>query len=166
VDHEEHVVNRDFFFDVFGLRWGFQYSPIVHQSGPYMTRFIVFLGWVNLRLHKFYRGDHDRASHTHPWWFVTFPFTSYQEWVYRKGELVESRIVSAWRFHFRPTGFEHVVKYALDSAVHPYLGFPMWKKRTKPFWTFVIAGGKAASWGFYKPDGTYIPWRDYDGAEE
>jgi hypothetical protein len=159
-------MNKNFFFDVFGLRWGFQYSPIVHKSGPYMTRFIVYLGWINLRLHKFYRGDHDRASHTHPWWFITFPFTSYREWTYSKGKIKESRIVRAWRFHYRSADFEHVVRHSLVAVDDARTGLVYRVVGTRPFWTFVIAGGKVRDWGFYKPDGTYIYWREYDGAEE
>lgn len=139
---------------------GFEYAPIVHKDGgPYMTRWVLYLLWFNLRVHQFFRGDYDRASHTHPWWFITFPLTSYQEWVYEKGQIVESRIVQAFRFHWRPSEFEHVVKYALDPLQCPLLG-KVWKRRTKPFWTFVIAGRPGTAWGFWSPDGEFYPYGD------
>lgn len=142
---------------------GFEYAPIVHKDGgPYMTRWVVYLLWVNLRLHQFFRGDYDRASHTHPWWFVTFPFTSYQEWVYEKGKVVGSRVVEAWRFHWRPSSFEHVVKYPLKTTrtLHGWIKTLHWTRSTKPFWTFVIAGRPGQTWGFYTPDGKFHPYGD------
>ena len=111
-----------------------------------MTRYIAYLGPINLRLHKFYRGDDDRASHTHPWWFITLPFTSYVESVFNKGSYVTTRLVKAWRFHWRPAGFEHIVLGATK----------------KTFWTLVIAGYRDNEWGFYPEPGVFIHWRNYE----
>lgn len=141
-------------------KFGFEYAPIIHKDGgPYMTRWIVYLIWFNLRLHQFFRGDYDRASHNHPWWFITFPFTSYKELVYRKGQFVGSRVVRAWRFHWRPSDFEHIVKHALDVRKDSIFG-DIWVRRTKPFWTFVIAGRPNGVWGFWTPDGVFHPYGD------
>lgn len=155
-------MNRNFFIEFGGRRLGFQYSPIVHaDGGPYMTRWIVYLWFFCLRLHKFYRGDHDRASHTHPWWFITFPFSPYWERVYAKGRFADDRVVKSWRPHFRCADFEHIVACGLERK-KSIMGTDLWFPSEKPFWTFVIAGGKPKPWGFYKPDGTFIFWRDYN----
>jgi hypothetical protein len=158
VANEEFDMNRNFFFHLFGLRWGFQYSPIVHKNDPYLTRWIMYLGWINLRLHKFYRGDLDRASHTHPWWFITFPFTDYKETLYHHGRPTESRVVERFKFHFRRADFEHKVNYPLKRRVS-LNHFKVWRPSTEPFWTFVIAGALFHDWGFYTPDGKFIPWK-------
>ncbi len=146
-------MNHNFFITLFGKRLGFQYSPIVHGDSPYMTRFIVYLLWVNFRLHKFYRGDQDRVSHTHPGWFLTIPFASYDERVYCCGEYLYTRRVDAWWPHWRGRSFEHIVTGRSDGA-------------KTPFWTFVVAGSWDGPWGFYRPDGEFIFWRDYVGANE
>lgn len=154
------------FVTVFGRRFGFQYSPIVHQNhGPYLTRWILYLGFFCLRLHKFYRGDHDRASHNHPWWFITFPLADYLEILYRHGKPFESRVVERFKFHYRPAAFEHVVKYKVKRIEYENC-FPIWVRSIESFWTIVIAGGKSQNWGFYKPDGTFIPYREYEDAED
>jgi len=146
-------MNQNYFVTFFGLRWGFQYSPIVHERlGPYMTRWILYLGPICLRLHKFYRGDHDRASHTHPGWFITIPFRSYDEKIYYFGEYLYTRRVDAGWPHFRKRDFEHIVTGRSDG------------KKT-PFWTFVIAGVWNDLWGFYLKDGTFIPFTKYQNPE-
>lgn len=156
---------NNFFITVFGLRLGFQRSPIIHNNSPYMTRWIIYLGFINLRLHKFYRGDKDRVSHTHPWWFIAFPLSPYWEKVYCHGKHVEDRIVYAYRFHWRPRDFEHRVVSGLKQvAKHPVHG-PVMQEHKEPFWTIVIASGFAKEWGFYKPNGKYIPYWEYTDAE-
>lgn len=151
----------NFFVQVFGLRFGFQYSPIIHNHSPYMTRYIIYLGLVNLRLHKFYRGDKDRVSHTHPWWFITFPLSPYWEKVYHHGKHVEDRVVYAYRPHWRPRSFEHrVVSGLRQVGKHPVHG-PVMQEHKRPFWTIVLASGFAKEWGFYTPSGKYIPYWEY-----
>jgi len=136
---------------------GLEYAPISHEDGgQYMTRWIVYLLWFNLRLHHFFRGDYDRASHTHPWWFITFPFTAYWEQVYEKGVFVSNRLVRRLRFHWRSSNFEHIVLYPVTVGFDP--AYPQYKEvaachRMKPFWTFVIAGRPCNVWGFYGTSG-------------
>jgi hypothetical protein len=164
LERKGEPMRRDFYLTIRGKRFGFQYSPIVHErGGPYLTRWILYLGWICLRLHKFYRGDHDRASHTHPWWFITFPFSDYKETVYHHGCRVEGRPVERWRFHYRPANFEHIVNHRLDRKTYENC-FAIWQRSTKPFWTFVIASGNVKKWGFYKPDGAFVPHDKYDYA--
>lgn len=154
------------YLKLFGMRFGPEYSRVTLHTGPYLDRFILYIGAGTLRLHKFLSGDDKRAPHDHPWWFVTFPFTSYVEryWVEREGFLggrytwwdEHIRTVKAWRFHFRCADFRHIVVDRLDG------------KRTangkmKPFWTFVISGGprKDRDWGFWPKPDQYVSFREW-----
>lgn len=141
---------------------GVEKSTVFGRDGSkYLTRWIAYFGCFNLRLHKFWRGDDDRASHTHPWWFITIPFRPYRERVYKQGRHWETRVVSAWRPHFRGRDFEHVVVDAVRAWEENAIGITAWRHDPRPFYTFVIAGPKSNTWGFYKPDGTFVPWRLY-----
>jgi hypothetical protein len=150
--------NRNWAIRFLGLKFGYEQHRIHLAGKPYMDRFMLSIG-VQLRFHKFWRGDDDRAPHDHMWSFLTFPFTSYVElvakpaitgyfeqdrdyWVY------ESRIVRAWRFHYRPRGFKHIVVGRAD--VGAFGSKPM------PFWTFVITGPKLNEWGFWKTPTDFI----------
>lgn len=156
-------MDSNYFIDIKGLCFGFQRSPIGINGGLYMTRYIVYLGWLTLRAHKFYRGDDDRAPHDHPWWFITFPLKTYIEDVFvpqhftRRwaGELFgyESvwtnaysypNTVKAWRFHYRPATYRHIVRGS-----------------GKPFWSLVISGRPLRMWGFWPRPNKFVPWRDW-----
>ena len=150
------------------VRIGFEASTIVHHGRPYLLRLIAYFA-ITLRLHRFVRGDDDRAPHDHPWWFITFPFTSYVEkwWEphliqlydmktdlpcdppeYAIGWHENTRVVKAWRFHFRERKFRHFVVGRADG-------------KQKPFWTFVITGMSHSGWGFWPTPDTFVPWRQW-----
>jgi hypothetical protein len=122
-----------------------------------------------MRLHKFWRGDDDRAPHDHPFWFITIPLgTSYDELVYEHrtsefvwtehepwhkytGEVWIPRLnkVRAWRPHFRPANFKHIV---LGSS----------KCDGRPFWTFCIFGFTQPGWGFWPRPNIFVPFTDWE----
>lgn len=146
--------NRDWAIRFFGLKLGFEKHRIHLAGKPYMDRYMLSLGF-QLRFHKFWRGDDDRAPHDHMWTFWTFPFTSYVELVAQpnlKGYFeedkdywtYESRIVKAWRFHRRDIEFKHIVVGRADG-------------KTDPFWTFVVTGQKQDDWGFWRTPSDFIP---------
>lgn len=145
-------------------RFGFEKSTIFVHSFPataekYMTRWILYWGWGTLRLHKFFRGDDDRASHTHPWWFITIPLSRYQEEVYDRGRFVRVQSVAPFRPHWRPRGFEHVVlgrTWKFADEEHCY-GVP----DRRPFYTVVLTGPVTEGWGFYPAKDVFVPWREY-----
>ena len=143
-------------FDVLGRRFGFDRSTVLINGDRYLDRWILYVAGYTLRLHRFWRGDDDRASHTHPWWFITFPLTSYIELVYHKGKPARPcmRNVTAWRFHYRPANYEHFV-----------LGRQWWwaSRAHAPWWTIVLTGPKQSSWGFYPFDDTSTAWRQATG---
>jgi hypothetical protein len=143
------------------VRLGLEFSTIAHHGSDYLARLILYVAGT-LRLHRFLRGDDDRAPHDHPWWFITFPFTSYVEkywwpkmrWnpAIEKFEvahwLYAERVVKAWRFHFRPAKFRHFVIGRADG-------------KNKPFWTFVITGFATNAWGFWPTPTTFVPWKEW-----
>lgn len=152
-------MDSNYFVEIKGLRFGFQKSPIEVRGNPYMTRYIVYLGWLCLRLHQFFQGDDDRAPHDHPFWFITFPFAGYIEDVYDSQGYRDTRVVKAWRFHFRKATFRHVVLCA--EAQITRAGDTMTLHPAKPFWTFVIAGRPSRMWGFWPRPFKFVPWREW-----
>jgi hypothetical protein len=135
-------------------RCGFEVSSIYIAGRRYLDRFLAYVGVGTVRLHKFWRGDDDRASHDHPWPFITFPFTSYTEEFWQPSRFVPSlwvrdtRVVKAWRFHYRPAKFRHIVLGRADG-------------KGTPFWTFVITGPVTNEWGFWPKPNEFVPWRDW-----
>ena len=111
-----------------GWRFGFTHDLVSDQSEPYLERWIIWFGFT-LRLHKFHKGDDDRAFHDHPWWFVTLPMQSYVELTPQQGP----RLVKRWRPHFRPAAHQHIVQVS----------------EHKPVWTFILTGPKSKDWGFW-----------------
>lgn len=142
------------YLEIGKYRFGPEYSRVSVAGEPYLDRFILYIGTGTLRLHKFYRGDDVRAPHDHPWWFYTFPLTSYTEQVFSKtyspGDPWTGavRTVKRFRFHFRPSAFRHYVIGRADG-------------KKKPFWTFVISGSRERSWGFWVYNSVFVPWRDW-----
>jgi hypothetical protein len=163
-------------------RLGPEFSRVLIDAGNYLDRYILYIFGATLRLHKFWRGDDNRAPHDHPWWFITFPLVSYVEryWTpysaihfssgtysktvidgveftgdidtgfYATLEWYErTRTVKAWRFHFRPAKFRHIVVGRADG-------------KTTPFWTFVISGRVSnRRWGFWKTPDQFIPHEEW-----
>lgn len=155
---------------------GFTHDLVYDEGGlnarldAYLERWILWLPWferyrdeggsipssacwryrltaVTLRLHKFHRGDDDSAPHDHPWWFVTFPLQSYSEvwWDPVRGHL-RSRIVKAFRFHYRPSAHRHYVVLPAHVA---------------PSYTLVLTGPWERRWGFWPRPDTYVYYRDW-----
>lgn len=144
---------HDRVFDIGPFRFGFSHHLIGIEGNPYMERWIFWFGLGTLRLHKFFRGDDERAPHDHPWPFITFPFKSYWEQVFEPEMKVSSvyNYVKAFRFHYRPAKYCHIVKMS---------------PRQRPFWTFVISGRKTEGWGFWPYNGLrnkreFVSWRKF-----
>jgi len=140
-------------------RFGLIFDTVHFLGSDYLTRFVAYAVGT-LRLHKFHRGDDDRAPHDHPWWFITFPFTSYIERVWERYPqqvpgcmewFSYERVVKAWRFHFRPAKFRHFVIGRADGS-------------TKPFWTLVITGYARNNWGFWRTPTEFVPHKEWDRA--
>ena len=140
--------SKGWFTEIRGYRFGAEFSPVSIDAGPYLDRWILYLGFGCLRLHKFYRGDDNRAPHDHPFSFWTFPLKSYREHVYDETGFVESRVVRALRVHYRPATFRHIVTGRDD-----------WKRG--PFWTIVWATKPKRQWGFWPFPKFYVHWKEW-----
>ena len=132
--------------DVGKLRFGFTHDLVHVNDDPYLERWLLWLG-VTFRLHKFYRGDQNRAPHDHPWPFITFPLHAYRE-DYWDGQKMSNRVVKPFRFHYRPAKHRHIVRKITEG----------------PTWTIVVNLWKTNEWGFYPDPNTFVHWRDWDDA--
>ena len=112
-------------------RFGVTHDLVLDNGEPYLERWILWFG-LTLRLHKFHKGDDDRAFHDHPWWFVTFPLQTYIE---RTPEH-PAHAVRRLRFHFRRARHQHIVQV----------------RDNKPVRTFILTGSKSKEWGFWDDD--------------
>lgn len=143
--------DRNWFITVRDRRIGFQSSRVclLTTGEPYLDRFILYLGGPCLRLHRFWRGDDDRAVHDHPWTFWTFPLTDYVEvyWAPR-AQHMRKRIVMRWKWHKREAEFRHFVIGRADG-------------KKKPFWTIVIATEVKRDWGFWPEPRKFIYWKEW-----
>lgn len=155
--------------------WGVERSVVLIGGDPYLTRWILYLGPIGFRLHKFDRGDDDAAPHDHPFWFITIPLThSYLEWVYAEhhgqsyfcdpvGRCNAEdlkwdpilRIVKRFRPSFRSSGYKHIVESALE---HDRIA---WSFTNKPFWTFCIFGFTNPDWGFWPGPNTFVHFTEF-----
>ncbi len=109
-------------------RFGVTHDLVCDNGAPYLERWILWCGFT-LRLHKFHKGDDDRAYHDHPWWFITMPLQTYVEQTPHAG----LRTVRRWRPHFRKASHQHIVQVADQQ----------------PVWTFIVTGPKRREWGFW-----------------
>jgi hypothetical protein len=149
------------FFSVGERRFGVEFSRVSltcegELPVPYLDRYIVYFGRHCLRLHKFYRGDDDRAPHTHPFDFWTFPLAEYRELVsvprvsttgtpFTQNFIAKVR---AFKWHYRPHKYRHIVLGRADGL-------------KKPFWTIVFARFRSADWGFWTSPTTYVSYKDW-----
>lgn len=139
-------------FSVAGGRYGLEYSRVgLVENTPYLDRWILYFGRWCLRLHKFWRGDEDRAPHDHPFDFWTFPLTGYAETRYSKtGHERGAWTVQPFRWHYRSAEFRHIVRGRADGL-------------KKPFYTIVVARLRVPkrTWGFYPKNGGFVPWMEW-----
>jgi hypothetical protein len=150
----------------------------------YMVRY-----WFGpFRLHIMHRGDAGGCPHDHPWWFITFPLTSYVEEIlvektahvgtapYLEKEL---NYVKAFRFHFRPAHYAHRILGPYTADPELFLdGTVYWSGITdvelaelrsiypktygRNIRTLVLRGSVKWSWGFYLDwKGTWMKASEY-----
>lgn len=93
---------------------------------PYMRRWVLNLGFVSIRLHRWYFGDDPRAHHDHQWNFVTIVLRgSYVDITPQGRELLKAGAI-----RFRRAEHRHTVD-------------------TKGCVTLLITGPKVREWGFF-----------------
>ena len=116
------VVFQEYIFSLGRWPFGWTHDLVFDNEEAYLERWIIWCGFT-LRLHKFHKGDDDRAFHDHPWWFITLPLRSYTELT-----PLGQRRVTAWR----PISFvshQHIVQL----------------EKQQPVWTFIITGPRATN---------------------
>jgi hypothetical protein len=107
---------------------------------PYMTRRILLkTRWLSIYLHRFWRGDHDRALHNHPWrWAASFIV---------RGSYVEQRLGKKPRavrwFNWITSRSYHRIAELRGEV-----------------WSIFIGGPKAQDWGFLFK-GRHVPHEQY-----
>lgn len=152
---------RNWFFEWRGRRFGYEQNRVhlLTTGEAYLDRFIVYFGGPCVRLHRFWRGDDDRAVHDHPWDFWTFPLTDYLERL-EDGSL---QIVRKFRLHYRPAEYKHFVIGPVRPDWLELTKVPVWAalRDHDPFWTIVFAGFRRRKWGFWPDPNTFIYWRDW-----
>jgi hypothetical protein len=104
--------------------------------------------------HVFHRGDQDRDHHDHPWWFWTFPLTSYWEEVLEDDGVASLNYVKAFRWHFRPARYRHRVVGSRFSFEH---GVATQARGDRRLYTLIYHGPAVYNWGFW-----VTPCADYD----
>lgn len=112
--------------------------------------------WLNIYLHKFLHDDEDRATHDHPWNFVSIMlWGGYLEFVgkLRESPLYERRVLS---IAYRPAEHAHRVilhrRYG-DGAI-------------QPAWTIMITGPVIRDWGFWCPKERWVHWKVFTAFNE
>lgn len=133
-------------------------------DAPMLERFtLVRTPWGSLRLHHFVRGDDDRATHDHPWSYLTFvlaggyveirPSRSVRALVSIGSALSTSRLIEATleRFRVRPG----MLLYRPAWWIHRIELAP-----GRDAWTLIWMSKKSREWGFFTPTG-WLHWRQY-----
>lgn len=140
----------------------FGIDTIWNDGRIYMRRFWLW----RFRIHIFYQADTARDPHDHPFWFVTFPLTSYVELEthHAGGEcwITMRNTVKAFRFHYRPANHTHRVIGRLVSEDQYGNAIADPDKRVV---TLVFRGAVKRKWGFWKKDVKgevcFIPHNEY-----
>lgn len=104
-------------------------------------------GPIAVYLHRFHRGDEDKALHNHPWrWALSLVLTGgYSEERRVGGAFVVQHIVRPLSFNW--IGHDDFHRVDLLEA---------------DCWTLFISGPKVSSWGFWdRHTGEFIPWREF-----
>lgn len=104
--------------------------------------------WLNVYLHKFLHDDEDRATHDHPWNFVSIILRGgYFERVGQLSTQLQVRLAPS--VAYRPAEHSHrvILHRGMDHEIIPA-------------WTIVITGRVVRDWGFWCPSG-WRHWKEF-----
>jgi hypothetical protein len=125
------------------LDWLFAKRVIVNcEHDPYLHRwFIIRRERFALFIHRFVRGDEDRALHDHPWHFIVIPvWRGYIE----HNDAGARRVWPILGVRFRRATYRHRVQL-IDG---------------KPAWSLFIRFKHLREWGFWPSEG-FILWNKW-----
>lgn len=147
----------------------FAFKVIPNCAGDaYLIRWYIFsTSWITLFLHKFVRGDEDRALHCHPWSFLVVPiwrgYIEHSDRPMRRDpsepwrtetcslqELQTGRVATRRRVwpiisaRYRPATYRHRVELIAG----------------KPSWSIFFHFRRQREWGFHPPDG-FVHWKQW-----
>lgn len=139
-------------------RWAFWSRMLIPcQNGEqYLARLrIIQTPWFGVYLHDIYEPDGDRDPHNHPWSFISIVLRgSYAERVYN--DPVNKRQ------HWIPRRHRRFSAHCMGrvSAHRIIYAEPGLK-------TLILTGARHSDgWGFFKEDGSYIPWQKYEELQQ
>ena len=95
---------------------------------PYLTRWVLDLGFISFRLHHWTGSDDLRHPHDHAWSFMTFVLHG----SYMDKSPDGDEIMSAGKIAYRTAEHQHCVQLL-----------------SKHCWTFLITGRERRKWGFW-----------------
>lgn len=124
---------------------------------PYMNRWRLFNwdgNWPNVYIHRFLRDDDERATHDHPFTFISivirggyYELTHGPDWT----------LLRKWRGRFsiayRPARWLHRVELARNED-----------GTAQEAWTIVLRGRRFRTWGFMCKHG-WVHWRKFATGE-
>lgn len=121
----------------------FDHKVIVNcEHDPYLQRwYLIRTEACALFLHRFIRGDEDRALHDHPWAFIVIPiWRGYIE----HNDRGQRRVLPILGIRCRPATYRHRVQLI----------------NGQPAWSLFIRFRKRRLWGFW-PKGKFVSWKDW-----
>lgn len=103
-------------------------EPLGDPACPYCYRWVLNLGLIAFRLHKWVASDDLRYHHDHPYWFITFVLRGSYINITDGGE----EVLKPGCVRFRRAEHRHAVKLVSKSCC-----------------TFLISGPPLRKWGFW-----------------
>lgn len=133
------------------------------QKVCYLRRFYLFeRKSFKLYLHVIKRDDDDPDPHDHPWDFTTLILKNgYVDESYEFGESDRQTVNGYVTGTYRRTNKKdelHFLSVRKRKAEHLH---QVKLRDGKPAWTIVLLGQYRRKWGFVKPDGKWVMWREY-----
>ena len=126
------------------------------EADPYLKRWYVLPRnrWFCIYLHQMLRDDDDRALHDHPRANISIILKGgYWEMLFRaqpaEGEPLPIRTLKRRKIGhivFRPAALAH-------RLMLPY--------PARPSWSLFIVFRKYRDWGFWCPQGRWVPWQEF-----
>jgi len=108
---------------------------------------------IGVYLHKFHRGDDDRALHNHPWMWA-------RSLILVGGYVEERRVSFPW-----DTARYRVARRIVRAGAYNRIDaddFHRVELLEKDCWSLFIAGPKTGSWGFWdRVTNEFLHWRDF-----